>query len=89
MKLRDGTDFDQPLMDADLDAELVHWSVGKFPLVGELLDMVWLTTEEALRRAPEVFGVSYCFDNDDHVIWSSLTNPSTWLTWAHRPKRTP
>jgi hypothetical protein len=42
----------------------------KFPLAGELLDLEWLSQDGAVRLAPEIFGLWYCFDNDDKVIWS-------------------
>jgi hypothetical protein len=70
VQLLDGTEFDNPVQEAYLEHELEQWSQGKFALLGELLDMVWLSQEEALQLAPEVFGLSYCLDNDDRVIWS-------------------
>lgn len=75
VQMRDGSESDQPIHGEDLDEELEHWSRGKSPLLGELLDMAWLTREEALRVAPEVFGACYCFDNDDSVIWSFEDDP--------------
>ncbi len=76
VQMRDGTESDQPLREKDLEGELEHWSRSEFPLLGELLDMVWLTREESLRLVPEVFGLSYCFDNDDRVIWSFAADPA-------------
>ena len=70
MQLLDGTDCDDPVQAAALELELEQWSQGKFALLDELLDMVWLSQDEALQLAPAVFGLEYCFDNDDRVIWS-------------------
>ena len=51
----------QHLTEPRCSSELLHWSHGQFPFFGELLDLVWLTQEEALQLAPEIFGVVYCF----------------------------
>ena len=32
--------------------------------------MSWLEQNEALAIAPDVFGVTWCLDNYDRVIWS-------------------
>lgn len=70
VQLLDGTEFDHPVHEAHLEPELEQWSRGEFALLGELFDMVWLSQEEALHLAPEVFGLSSCLDDDDRVIWS-------------------
>jgi hypothetical protein len=70
VQLLDGSHFDVPIQEANFEQELEHWSRGKFPVTGELLDLVWLSQEEAVRLAPEIFGLSYCLDNDDKVVWS-------------------
>jgi hypothetical protein len=49
VQLLDGSDFDDPIQEANLEQELEHWSRGKFPVTGELLDLVWLSQEEAVR----------------------------------------
>ena len=70
VQLRDGSYVDQPLQGAELERELALWSQNKFPLLGKLLDPVWLTQDEALRLAPGVFGVASGVDNNGDIIWS-------------------
>lgn len=70
VQLHDGSIDDQPLTGTNLDAELEHWGRGEFPFIGELLNIEWMSQEEAVRIAPGVFHVSYCFDNAGGVIWS-------------------
>ena len=70
VELTDGISFDTPIGDVELAEELLHWSRGQFPLWGELLAMRWLSQDAAIKTAPQVFGVTWCLDNDGQVIWS-------------------
>ena len=64
-----GTSFDTPILEDDVEEELNCWSKRGFPLAGEHLQMRWLSQDEAIAIAPEVFGVTWCLDNCDQVIW--------------------
>ena len=69
-KMLDGSLYDSPIHDDDLDTELEYWSRGEFPLLGGLLRMQWLCLDEALEVAPSLFGVVGCLDNDGRVMWN-------------------
>ena len=70
VEIVNGDSFDDFVRDTELAYELRHWSRDEFPLFGELLTMCWLSQDEAIRTVPEIFGVTWCLDNYDQVIWS-------------------
>jgi hypothetical protein len=70
VKTLDGSLYDDPVNDSEQETELDRWIRDEFPLLGEILKMRWLSRDEALEVAPELFGVLGCLDNDGAVIWS-------------------
>jgi hypothetical protein len=64
-----GDIFDQPLDEPELTLELDAWARNEFPLVGELLELQWLTTEEAVVAAPAVFGMKATPTSDGKINW--------------------
>lgn len=53
----------------ELTVELGHWRRDLFPLLGELLGLHWLSTEEAVSAAPAAFGMEATTSNDGTVRW--------------------
>lgn len=70
VELANGDSFDNPVAGDVLDDELLDWSHGRFALAGEVLQMRWLDQVQARETAPRIFGVTWCLDNYDRVIWS-------------------
>ena len=68
--LADGVSFEIPVSEEELADALLHWDRDQFRLSGELVTMRWLTQDEAIDVAPRAFGVTWCLDNYDQVIWS-------------------
>lgn len=56
--------------DESIDVELAYWHRGKFPFNQELLDLTWLSQEEGLQLAPDIFGVSHRLDDHGRVVWT-------------------
>ena len=54
-----------------MEAELRCWSHNQFLLLGEVLDMRWLSQEESIAKAPKL----WCLDNDNGIIWSLPQGP--------------
>ena len=70
VELANGTSFHTPVRDEAVEAELQACKDGQFLLSDERLAMTWLSQDQAIATAPEVFGVTWCLDKDDQVIWS-------------------
>jgi hypothetical protein len=70
-----GGSFDRPIDEEEMEAELRRWSHNQFLLLGEVLDMRWLSQEESIAKAPELFEVTWCLDNHNGIIWSLPQGP--------------
>ncbi len=54
VKTIDGSIYDDPVHDTELETELDRWGRDEFSLLGEVLKMHWISRDEALEVAPKL-----------------------------------